>query len=254
VQLLQQRNVYTGHPLRSRLTGHQEQILVVSLPFSGTTVIRNKTVPFPTLTKMELQMATKEMCIYCFDSLIAHFEKTTIPPPTEFENGKFPLFVSWHKFGRSSKTPALRGCKGTFSALKIHDGLQEFALISAFKDNRFSPVEEHEVPRLECSVNLLHSFIECKDCWDWEIGVHGIVIDFVDPKRGKNRNATYLPCVAPEQGWDQAETLRSLIQKAGYDGTVTDELLKSLKVTRYQSSETSLRYDEYVIHKKQTSI
>mmetsp|Transcript_172 Transcript_172/g.231 ORF Transcript_172/g.231 Transcript_172/m.231 type:complete len:200 (+) Transcript_172:76-675(+) len=195
-------------------------------------------------------VATKEMCVYCFDSLICHFTKAKIPPP-QFEDAKYPLFVSWHKFARTSKKdPSLRGCKGTFNSLDIHDGLAEFALISAFKDTRFSPIEQSEIPRLECAVSLLFDFEDCSDCFDWEIGKHGIIIDFVDPSRGKNRNATYLPCVAPEQGWNKKETLKSLIHKAGYDGPVTDELLQSLKVTRYQSSEVHMDYEEYLAYSK----
>jgi len=45
---------------------------------------------------------------------------------------------------------------------------------------------------------LLH-FEEGKDYNDWEIGVHGIRIEFQN-ERGMRRTATYLPEVAEEQG------------------------------------------------------
>lgn len=34
---------------------------------------------------------------------------------------------------------------------------------------------------------------------DWEVGVHGIRIEFIN-ENGSRRTATYLPEVAPEQG------------------------------------------------------
>jgi hypothetical protein len=77
-----------------------------------------------------------------------------------------------------------------------------------------------------------------------QIGQHGIVIDFTDPS-GKHRHATYLPEVASDQGWDKLETLHSLIKKAGYVGKINDGLLRSLKVTRYQSSKQSIHYSRY---------
>eukprot|EP01117_Protostelium_nocturnum_P002350 TRINITY_DN1301_c0_g1_i2.p1 TRINITY_DN1301_c0_g1~~TRINITY_DN1301_c0_g1_i2.p1 ORF type:complete len:203 (+),score=52.63 TRINITY_DN1301_c0_g1_i2:136-744(+) len=195
-------------------------------------------------------VTTKEMCVYCFDTLVGHFTDIDTATP-EFQNDRYPLFVSWHKHSTKNKEEHnLRGCKGTFSALKLHEGLAEFSIVSAFKDSRFKPMEFSEITRLSCSVNLLFQFEEVPSVYDWEIGTHGIIIDFVDPKSGRKRNATYLPKVAPEQEWDKDETLHSLIEKAGYSGKVTKELLASIKLTRYQSSELSMKYDEYQVIKK----
>jgi uncharacterized protein (TIGR00296 family) len=144
-------------------------------------------------------MASKEMCAYCFDSLISHFEKKDPPKPT-FKNDKYPLFVTWQSYYQS-KEPFLRGCIGTFDPKEIHSGLKEYALISALKDSRFSPISKHEIPHLECSVNLLNHFEDCEHAWDWEIGKHGVIVNFKDPQNGSKRNATYLPHVATEQGY-----------------------------------------------------
>lgn len=76
--------------------------------------------------------------------------------------------------------------------------------------------------------------------------MHGIQIVFDDPDSGRRRRATYLPEVAPEQGWDARETLDSLIKKAGYHGKVTEALLKSIQLERYQSSKEKLTYAEYL--------
>lgn len=47
-------------------------------------------------------------------------------------------------------------------------------------------------------------------------------------------------------GWTQREAIESLIRKAGYRDRITDALLDSIALTRYQSSKCKLSYDEYV--------
>ena len=41
-------------------------------------------------------------------------------------------------------------------------------------------------------VSMLVHYEDCKDALDWEVGKHGILIDY------KGYSATYLPEVAPE--------------------------------------------------------
>jgi uncharacterized protein (TIGR00296 family) len=118
-------------------------------------------------------------------------------------------------------------------------------VVSATKDRRFSPVQLHEVPQLKCNISLLVNFEIAKDVWDWEIGKHGIRIEFRDPKTNKSMDATYLPDVCVDQGWSKDECLVSLYEKAGYTGKITQELLDNTILTRYQSSKKSLTYEEY---------
>jgi AMMECR1 domain-containing protein len=70
---------------------------------------------------------------------------------------------------------------------------------SAFKDSRFSPITRDEFSKLHVSVSILRHFEDGSDYLDWEVGVHGIRIEFHNEK-GSKRTATYLPEVAPEQG------------------------------------------------------
>ncbi len=51
--------------------------------------------------------------------------------------------------------------------------------------------------------------------------------------------------MARHERWTQLETIDALIAKAGYQGAISPDLRMSLAVTRYQSSATSLTYDEY---------
>ncbi|PRP74966.1 hypothetical protein PROFUN_15999 [Planoprotostelium fungivorum] len=205
--------------------------------------------PLSNLTCQAFNMAaTKEMVVYVFDNLLRYFDKEQHIISPSFENDSYPLFVSYHKI-KSNGHNQLRGCKGSFRAHPLHSGLADFALNSAFDDNRFSPVDPSEVQQLEASVNLLFQFENARDAYDWEVGVHGIIIDFSDPNNGKHRNATYLPHVTIEQGWDHDQALESLIRKAGYNGKVTPSLIASIKLTRYQSSETSMGYEDYLLYK-----
>ena len=70
---------------------------------------------------------------------------------------------------------------------------------SAFKDSRFDPINRDEYSKLHVSVSILRHFEDGCDYLDWEVGTHGIRIEFTNEK-GNKRTATYLPEVAPEQG------------------------------------------------------
>ena len=70
---------------------------------------------------------------------------------------------------------------------------------SAMKDSRFNPVARDEFPSLHVSVSILCHFEQAAGFLDWEIGIHGIRIEFCN-ERGAKKTATYLPEVAPEQG------------------------------------------------------
>ena len=64
-----------------------------------------------------------------------------------------PLFVTWNtrrSSGASGWSTRLRGCIGTFDAQPLRAGLEEYALLSAFRDHRFRRVELRELPSLEC--------------------------------------------------------------------------------------------------------
>lgn len=144
---------------------------------------------------------------------------TKITDPT----ARYPLFVTWDKrHGGSSGSSSsdeyhLRGCIGTFSADSPLDAtLPEYALVSALHDTRFDRVAARELPLLRCSVTLLTDFEPCADVDDWVLGEHGIRISFALDGSARRLGATYLPQVAPEQGWDRDETMESLMRKAGW--------------------------------------
>uniref|UniRef100_A0A3Q0S1F7 AMMECR nuclear protein 1 n=1 Tax=Amphilophus citrinellus TaxID=61819 RepID=A0A3Q0S1F7_AMPCI len=168
-------------------------------------------------------VVSAEMCCFCFDVLY--------------------LFLFFCRDKR------LRGCIGTFSAMNLHSGLREYTLTSALKDSRFPPMTRDELPRLFCSVSLLTNFEDVGDYLDWEVGVHGIRIEFFNEK-GSKRTATYLPEVAKEQGWDHIQTIDSLLRKGGYKAPITNDFRKTIKLTRYRSEKMTMGYAEYIAHRQ----
>lgn len=92
------------------------------------------------------------------------------------------------------------------------------------------------------SVSILTDFEEIEDPYDWELGVHGLQVHFV--YKGRGRSATFLPDVAPEQGWSQDDTLEHLFRKGGWDGAGDWRELQ-IDLERYQSSRASITHEKY---------
>jgi len=224
------------------------------------------------IVEAEPLICTPEHCFHAFDALYCALTHSK-PVPPKFVDEKFPLFVSWNtRSSRPGRAPRLRGCIGNFEALPLREGLAEYALISAFRDHRFRKIEEQELDSLECGISLLTDFEDADSYLDWTVGVHGVYITFPHPSTLSSTpssdapsplssvasllttrvsskhsfSATYLPEVAPEQGWDKIETIDSAIRKAGWSGRITEDLRRSVKVRRYQSRKYTVGWDEYV--------
>ena len=180
---------------------------------------------------------------YCFSNL-HHFLKNgkMLEYPAEFDSHMYPLFVTWQKDGD------LRGCIGTFADdQKLGETLQRYSLIAAVQDTRFPPIDESEFPQLRVEVSLLSNFEKIEDPLDWKIGQHGIEIEFKKPDMsGRPMRGTFLPNVAPEQGWtSQAETLEHLVAKAGWHGGLKAVMNSFTEVKRYESIKFGLDYKTY---------
>lgn len=192
-------------------------------------------------------VATAEHVMYCFDALVGHYQGQQTAEPG-FEDVTCPLFVTWNKEARSGDW-RLRGCIGTLEPKRIHTALRDYALTSALRDRRFSPVQWKEVSSLQCTVSLLHSFEQGLDWQHWQVGTHGIIIEFVDPMQRCVRTATFLPEVAAHENWSKEYTLEALIRKAGYTGSDYQSVRTSVKLTKYQSTKCSLSFQQYTIFK-----
>lgn len=229
---------------------------------------RSSQLTQPPHTTMNESVARPEHCYYCFQVLEAQLTDQPEPEPCHFDaDSEYALFVTWNIWPVSDKAhasaPRLRGCIGTFEPQPLSTGLGEYARIAALRDTRFPPVTKEEVPRLQCGVSLLTGFEECQDYLDWEIGIHGIYIH-LDPSadassvsRAKSSRrmltATYLPDVMVDQDWTKQEAIDSAMRKAGFQGRITDDLRKSLRVQRYRSDKVYRSYTDYQTWNAQNS-
>jgi uncharacterized protein (TIGR00296 family) len=177
---------------------------------------------------------------YCFDIIIS-FLKDTVSDnsfPSKFRNKEYPLFVTW----TSGRNKELRGCLGTFESECLEDNLTKFALFSAFKDSRFSPIGIKDILKLDCGVSLLINFEIANDVYDWQIGIHGIIIDL--DYKGFKYHATFLPEIPFERNWDKSTTILLLLRKSGYYGSLY-VIENQIKLTRFNSIKSNVSYLEY---------
>ncbi|MBD3266809.1 AmmeMemoRadiSam system protein A, partial [bacterium] len=123
---------------------------------------------------------------------------------TERLKGKKGVFVTLHKKSR------LRGCIGQFEGSEpLHRMIPKTALLSAFRDTRFQPLQKDELEDIDIEISILSPMKSVESWQDIVLGRDGIRIE----KAGKS--ALYLPQVALEQGWGVEETLAHLCEKAG---------------------------------------
>eukprot|EP00484_Ammonia_sp_Unknown_P014087 CAMPEP_0197079464 /NCGR_PEP_ID=MMETSP1384-20130603/213639_1 /TAXON_ID=29189 /ORGANISM="Ammonia sp." /LENGTH=895 /DNA_ID=CAMNT_0042518341 /DNA_START=123 /DNA_END=2810 /DNA_ORIENTATION=+ len=199
------------------------------------------------------KIARAEHCAYCFDMLLeeltnvaSEYDWTSLP----LGHAKMPVFVTWYKRSIKKKYDELRGCLGTFSQeLPIGIGLKKYCIMSALNDKRFDPISVSEISYLKCSISLLHSFTRAKSWDDWELGTHGITIQFTDHSNlhsasTKSYNATYLPEVPGQQKWNKLITIENLVSKAGFNGNAS--MVKNLTVTKYQSCKAIMTWHQFL--------
>lgn len=125
-----------------------------------------------------------------------------VESPTLKENRG--AFVTINKKGQ------LRGCIGYIEGHgPLHKTIEEMAEAAAFRDPRFTPVKEKELPELEIEISVLTPLRKITDINEIEVGKHGIYI-----KKGWF-SGLLLPQVATEYGWDRQTFLEHTCQKAG---------------------------------------
>lgn len=113
-------------------------------------------------------------------------------------------FVTIHKKGQ------LRGCIGYIEGHgPLYKTIEEMAEAAAFRDPRFTPVKEKELPDLEIEISVLTPLKKIQDINEIQVGKHGIYI------KKDWFSGLLLPQVATEYGWDRMAFLEHTCQKAG---------------------------------------
>ena len=117
---------------------------------------------------------------------------------------KYGVFVTLKKAGE------LRGCIGHIAPREpLFRGVIENTVTSTSYDCRLNAVDAAEVSDITIEISVLSPPKMIKGPDEFVVGREGIII------RKGHANAVFLPQVAIEQGWDMAETLCHLCQKAG---------------------------------------
>jgi MEMO1 family protein len=137
-------------------------------------------------------------------------------PSTPSLQRKAGAFVTLKcRAGRESvcvgKGDDLRGCIGTIEPVRgVYDTVAQRAASAALEDTRFPQrVGTAELPHITVEVSVLTPPRPVRSASEIVVGRHGIIL------RYDGRGATFLPQVAPEQGWDREQTLEHLARKAG---------------------------------------
>lgn len=145
-----------------------------------------------------------------------HIAKTVIEnklkgkPVPEFKIDSPILKENRGAFVTINKRGQLRGCIGYIEAYKpLHRTIEEMAEAAAFRDPRFPPVTERELPELEIEISVLTPLRRINDIKEIEVGKHGIYI-----KKGWH-SGLLLPQVATEYDWDRQTFLEHTCLKAG---------------------------------------
>lgn len=125
----------------------------------------------------------------------------TIPPYPELAQPR-GVFVTL-------RTDRIRGCRGYARAVHpLYRGVAYAAAEAAFRDQRFSPLCEHELPLLKIEISLLSPLAPIKS-EQVIVGSHGLVLT----QGGKA--GLLLPQVPLENGWNRERFLAEACRKAG---------------------------------------
>ena len=152
--------------------------------------------------------------------MLHHIAKTVIEnmargkPVPEFKVDAPALKENRGAFVTINKRGQLRGCIGYIEGRgPVYKTVEEMAEAAAFRDPRFNPVTEKELPDLEVEISVLTPLKRITDINEIEVGKHGIYI-----KKGWY-SGLLLPQVATEYGWDRKTFLEHTCQKAGLPTT-----------------------------------
>ena len=148
--------------------------------------------------------------------ILHHIAKTVIEnkakgkPIPEFKVDSPILKENRGAFVTIQKKGQLRGCIGYIEGRgPLYRTVEEMAEAAAFRDPRFMPINEKELPELNIEISVLTPLKRITDVKEIEVGKHGIYII------KKPFSGLLLPQVATEYGWDRQTFLEHTCNKAG---------------------------------------
>jgi len=225
---------FLNYDTSGRQTGDfKNSVSYVSMAFTGTwdskSYNKNKTLEIVKAKDDILTKSDKENLLKLARSTLVYYMKNRAMPTPEQLGIKITpgmrqtmgVFVTLHEQGK------LRGCIGEIMPKRsLYVAVMHQSINAALRDYRFSQVQTAELPDLEFEISALTPPKPVSSYKDIVIGKDGIIIS----KNGYS--AVYLPQVAPEQGWNLAQTLTHLSRKAGLPSNAWKE---GAKFTTFQA-------------------
>jgi len=188
---------------RSRTVGYGAMVLAPGSSQSDTKILdraapRSKAIPLRDTEKMLLLKLARS-------TIQRYLSTETVPLARNFPvRLEFPqgAFVTVKKDGH------LRGCIGhMLPDCELCKMVSAMALLAAFEDPRFPPLQMGELGNIEIEISVLTPMKSIASPDEIKVGRDGIHIS----KAGKS--AVFLPQVATENNWDRTEMLENLCVK-----------------------------------------
>jgi AmmeMemoRadiSam system protein A len=130
-------------------------------------------------------------------------EEVDISPPSPHLAELRGAFTTLHRFGE------LRGCIGyVVPQYPLYQTIADTAVAAAFRDPRFAPVTDGELPELQIEISVLSPLAPIVP-EAVEVGRHGLIVTF------GHARGLLLPQVPLEWGWDREKFLSETCRKAG---------------------------------------
>lgn len=211
----------SGEILKYDTSGHQSNNFSYSVSYASILFTKPDETKAGFLAPKKETLATDQLLLTSNEktlllslarNTLETYTRTGNPPKLDQANKrltlklkeKYGVFVTLKKHGE------LRGCIGhILPRAPLFQGVIENTINSSSRDGRFNPVDTHEVSDITIEISVLSVPKRIPEADNFVVGKEGILI------RKGPYSAVFLPQVAVEQGWDRAETLCHLCQKAG---------------------------------------
>jgi hypothetical protein len=173
------------------------------------------------------------------------YVRSKIHISAEHKDQSCPLFITWTKHGLTESDVFMRGKSGSMAPSPLSVCLTTFTIEAAAIENQlgFFPIADREVRRLSVTIEIPNHYEMVYNVGDWVPGVHGICIRFEDSV-GNKFSGMLMPLDTLHVG-DDMEIIKMLMSNAGYRGAVTTAMVKKAAMMRFQTTLTSLSYDDY---------
>jgi len=145
------------------------------------------------------------------DTLRLYLNKRQVPalsayPATAALQKECGVFVTLKKKNNGE----LRGCIGYIDGVKqLREAVRDCTVEAATRDQRFAPMQPGEEQTVQIEISVLTPPEKIANINKIEIGKHGLIIS-----KGMHRGVL-LPQVPVEWGWNRADFLNAICQKAG---------------------------------------